>query len=163
VTVARGIGHAQEVDTLLSLTVTDEVRAGLAILSDEEIEADADRLWSQVTDVGDAEDLARARGVLVCADRDLPQGVDGLALPYALVVRPSRTRALWVIRLLHELAHHLLGLSRAHTHADVWRLTLALAWPVRRFRRGLPSLDIPLWAQELRTLILAESRLISAA
>jgi len=61
------------------------------------------------------------------------------------------------------LAHHLLGCSRAHTHADVWRLTLALAWPVRRFRRGLPSLDIPVWAQELRTLILAESRLITAA
>lgn len=150
-------------DGLLSLTVADEVRSGLAILSDEEIEADAERLWSQVSEVGDAEDLARAHGVIVCPDRDLPRGVDGLALPHALIVRPSRQRALYVLRLLHELAHHLLGQSRAHTHADVWRLTLALAWPVLRFRRGLPSLEVPLWASELRALIVAESRLIPAA
>jgi len=106
---------------------------------------------------------SRAHGVIVCPDRDLPRGVDGLALPHALIVRPSRQRALYVLRLLHELAHHLLGQSRAHTHADVWRLTLALAWPVLRFRRGLPSLEVPLWASELRALIVAESRLIPAA
>lgn len=148
---------------MLALTVADEVRAGLAILSDEEIEADAERLWSLASDVADAEDLARVRCVEVRADRDLPSGVDGIALPHALVVRPSRSRALWVIRLLHELAHHLLGRSRAHTHADVWRLTLALAWPIRRFRRGCQPLEVPLWAAELRTLILAESRMIPAA
>ncbi len=162
-TGAAGVGHAGEVEGMLALTVADEVRAGLAILSDEEIEADADRLWSEVSDVGDAEDLARVRDVPIEYDRDLPAGFDGLALPHVLVVRPSRMRALVVLRILHELAHHLLGSSRAHTHADTWRLTLALAWPVRRLRRGLPSLDIPVWAQELRTLILAESRLITAA
>lgn len=148
---------------MLSLTVADEVRAGLAILSDEEIEADAERLWSQVSEVGDVEDLARVHGVTVSPDRDLPRGVDGLALPHTLVVRPSRQRALYVLRILHELAHHLLGRSRAHTHADVWRLTLALAWPVQRFRRGLAPLEVPLWAIELRTLIVAESRMITAA
>ncbi len=85
------------------------------------------------------------------------------ALAQALGVRPSRQRALCVLRILHELAHHLLGRSRAHTHADVWRLTLALAWPVRRLRRGLPALEVPMWASELRLLILAESRMIPAA
>lgn len=148
---------------MLALTVADEVRAGLALLSDEEIEADAARPWSQVSDVGDVEDLARVSGVGIAYDRDLPQGVDGLATPYALIVRPSRQRSLCVLRVLHELAHYLLGSSRMHTHADVWRLTLALAWPVTRIRRGLPPLDVPLWAIELRALILAESRIIPAA
>lgn len=46
--------------------------------------------------------------------------------------------------------------------AEDWD-TLALAWPVLRFRRGLPSLEVPLWASELRALIVAESRLIPAA
>jgi hypothetical protein len=148
---------------MLALTVADEIRSGLAILSDEEIEADANRLWSKVSDVADVEDLARARKVKIEPDRALPDGIDGLALPHALVVRPSRQRALWVLRILHELAHHLLGRSRAHTHADTWRLTLALAWPARRIKDGLPCLEIPEWARMLRVLCVQESRMIPAA
>lgn len=162
-TAARGIGHAAEVDGMLALTVADEIRSGLAILSDEEIEADAAKLWSKVSDVGDVEDLARVRGVAIEMDRGLPAGIDGLALPHALVVRPSRQRALVVLRILHELAHHLLGRSRAHTHADAWRLTLALAWPVQRIKRGLPCLEVPEWARMMRVLCVQESRLIPAA
>lgn len=141
----------------------DEIRAGLALLSDEEIEADAERLWSQCSDVADVEELARARGVAVVADRELPEGLDGVAFDRVLIVRPSRLRHVWLLRVLHELAHHLLGRSRAHTHADVWRLTLALAWPARRVRRGLPALDIPGWALAIRAEILTESRVITAA
>jgi len=148
---------------LLALTVADEVRAGLALLSDEELEAEAAGLWSQVSDVGDAEDLARVADTRVEYDRGLPAGVDGIALPHVLVVRPSRQRALVVLRILHELSHYLLGVDRMHTHADVWRLTLALAWPVPRIRRGRPPLEVPAWAVELRALIVAESRMISAA
>lgn len=148
---------------MLALTVADEIRSGLAILSDEEIEADANKLWSKVSDVGDVEDLARVRNVAVETDRNLPPGIDGLALPHALVVRPSRHRELLVLRILHELAHHLLGRSRAHTHADAWRLTLALAWPVQRIKRGLPCLEIPEWARTMRVLCVQESRLIPAA
>ncbi len=148
---------------MLALTVADEVRSGLAILSDEEIEADAARLWASVSDVGDAEDLARVRGVSLAHDAGLPRGIDGLALPHVIIVRPSRSRSLLVLRILHELAHHLLGQSRVHTHADVWRLTLALAWPVERVRRGLPCLEVPEWFRMLRVLCVAESRMISAA
>ncbi len=148
---------------MLSSTVIDEVRSGLAILSDVEIESDADSLWSLCSDVSDVEELARARGVRVESERGLPHGLDGLALPHVLVVRPSRQRALWVLRVLHELAHHVLGQSRAHTHADVWRLTLALAWPARRIRHALPCLEIPDWAQEIRILCVTESRLIPTA
>lgn len=133
------------------------------MLSDEEIEADAARLWAEVSDVGDAEDLARVREVGIEFDHDLPDGLDGLALPHVLVVRPSRLRALVVLRILHELAHHLLGMSRVHTHPDAWRLTLALAWPVTRIRRGLPCLEVPDWARNIRALCVEESRMISAA
>lgn len=147
---------------MLQTVVTSEVIAGLALLSDEEIEADAASLWSRVSEVGDAEQLATVRGVRIVADRNLPNGCDGLALEHALIVRPSRQRALWVFRVLHELAHHVLG-RRFHTHADVWRLTLALAWPVDRVRRGLRPLEIPPWALAIRAAIIAESRMIPAA
>lgn len=96
------------------------------------------------------------------SERDLPDGFDGLTLPTKLLVRPSRIRALWVLRVLHELAHHYLA-RRFHTHADVWRLTLALAWPVDRVKRGVRPLEIPAWSLALRGLILEESRVISAA
>lgn len=148
---------------MIARTVTDELLAGLALLDDDEIEADAERLWSQCSDVADVDDIARARGVAIEDDRGLPAGVDGLALGHALIVRPSRSRSLWVLRVLHELAHHLLGRSRAHTHADVWRLTLALAWPARRIRRGLPPLSIPAWALAIRVSIVAETLVIPAA
>jgi hypothetical protein len=148
--------------TLLRSVATLEVASGLAVLSDEELEAIAAQAWEGLSEVGDVEDLARRRGVEVEPERDLPEGFDGLALPHKLLVRPSRTRGLWVLRVLHELAHHWLA-ERFHTHADVWRLTLALAWPLQRVRRGSPCLEIPPWAQELRTLVLAESRLIPAA
>lgn len=162
-TCAGGLADDAEVEALLALVVADEVRSGLALLSDEEIEADAARPWRDASDVSDAEDLVRQSGVALAFERELPPGIDGLALPHVLIVRPSRNRQLVVLRILHELAHWLLGISRAHTHADVWRLTLALAWPVPRIRRALPSLDIPVWALELRALIIAESRLITAA
>lgn len=148
--------------TLLQSVVTSEVTSGLAVLSDEELEAIAADAWEGLTDVGDVEDLVRRRDVEVEPERGLPDGFDGLALPHKLLVRPSRIRALWVLRVLHELAHHYVC-ERFHTHADVWRLTLALAWPVRRVRRGLPCLEIPAWARELRVLSLAENRAISAA
>lgn len=147
---------------MLQSVVVRELSAGLALLSDEEIEATAAQAWETLSDVGDVEDLARARGVEIRAERDLPDGFDGLALPHALLVRPSRLRTLWVLRVLHELAHHLLGL-RHHTHADVWRLTLALAYPVHRVRAGLGPLEIPGWSLSLRAAVLTESRVISAA
>ena len=71
-------------------------------------------------------------------------------------------RTLWVLRVLHELAHHLIA-TRHHTHADVWRLTLALAYPVHRVRAGLGPLEIPGWSLSLRAVVLTESRVISAA
>lgn len=148
--------------TLLQSVVTSEVSSGLAIFSDEELEAIAADAWEGLSDVGDVDDLARRREVEVVPERGLPDGFDGLALPHKLLVRPSRIRGLWVLRVLHELAHHWIA-DRFHTHADVWRLTLALAWPVHRLRRGLPCLEIPPWARELRMLVVAESRLISAA
>lgn len=147
---------------MLRTVVTAELRSGLALLSDEEIEAEAQSLWSGVSSVADVEDLARARGIAIEHDDGLPAGCDGLALEHAVVVRPSRSRALLVLRILHELAHHLLG-ARVHTHADVWRMTLALAWPVERIRHGLPPLDIPPWCLALRAAILAECRVIPAA
>lgn len=120
------------------------------------------RFYIGLSDVGDVEDLARVRDVEIVPERGLPDGFDGLALPHRLLVRPSRVRALWVLRVLHELAHHYLG-SSEHTHADVWRLTLALAWPVDRVRRGLRPLEIPAWSLDLRAAILEESRVITAA
>ncbi len=147
---------------MLQSVVTSEVTAGLSLLSDQEIEAIAVDAWQGLSDVGDVDDLVRRREVEVVPERNLPDGFDGLALPHKLLVRPSRIRGLWVLRVLHELAHHWLA-SRFHTHADAWRLTLALAWPAFRVRRGLRSLEIPEWALTLRVLILEESRVISAA
>lgn len=147
---------------MIQSVVEREITSGLALLSDEEIEATAADAWSGLSDVGDVEDLTRKRGVEVEPERDLPDGFDGLTLPTKLLVRPSRIRALWVLRVLHELAHHYLA-KRFHTHADVWRLTLALAWPVDRVKRGVRPLEIPPWSMALRGLILEESRVISAA
>lgn len=147
---------------MLQTIVTSEVTAGLALLSDEEIEATATDAWVGLTDVGDVEDLVKMRGVEVIAERGLPDGFDGIALPHRLLVRPSRQRALWVLRVLHELAHHYLWPTQ-HTHADVWRLALALAWPLDRVRRGLRHLEIPTWSVTLRAAMLEESRVISAA
>lgn len=162
-TAAREGSHDRRVIEVLAQTVNDEVRAGLAILTGHEIEADATSAWKTLSEVGDVEDLVRARKITVEPDRDLPEGVDGLALPHVLVVRPSRRRDLWVLRVLHELAHHILGRKRVHTHADVWRLTLALAWPLHRIRKGLPCLEIPPWAEAMRVLCVEESRMIPAA
>lgn len=147
---------------MLQSVVTREMTAGLALLSDEDVEATAVTAWAGLSDVGDAEDLVRAREVELVEERDLPDGFDGLALPWKLLVRPSRLRALWVLRVLHELAHHLLA-ARYHTHADVWRLSLALAWPIHRVRAGLGPLEIPAWSLELRAAVLEETRVISAA
>lgn len=148
---------------MLQSVVVKELTAGLALLSDEEIEATAAQAWELLSDVGDVEDLARARGIEVRAERDLPEGFDGLALPHALLVRPSRLRALWVLRVLRELVQHHLIATRHHTHADVWRLTLALAYPIHRVRAGLGPLEIPGWSLSLRAAVLTESRVISAA
>ena len=147
---------------MLYSLVRDEVTAGLALLSDEEVEATAAHAWGDLEDPT-PEDLARRRGVTVVPARDLPVPFDGLVVDDVLFVRPSRTRGVWFLRLLHELAHHYLGAARAHTHADVWRLSLALAWPVPRVRAGLPAVEIPGWALTIRAGVLAETRVITAA
>jgi hypothetical protein len=121
------------VSIVIQSVVEREITSGLALLSDEEIEATAADAWSGLSDVGDVEDLTRKRGVEVEPERDLPDGFDGLTLPTKLLVRPSRIRALWVLRVLHELAHHYLA-KRFHTHADVWALTLAMGAPLRVLR-----------------------------
>lgn len=150
---------------MLQSVVVCEVTAGLALLSDESVEATAAQAWADLSDVGDAEDIARAARITVREERSLPVGFDGLALPTLslVLVRPSRSRGLWVLRVLHELAHCALRAESVHTHADVWRLTLALAWPLHRVRAGLPPLEIPPWALSLRAAVLEETRVISAA
>ena len=50
------------VSIVLQSVVTREMTAGLALLSDEDVEATAVTAWAGLSDVGDAEDFVRARG-----------------------------------------------------------------------------------------------------
>ncbi len=77
-----------------------------------------------------AEGLAAGQGVTLARFGDLPSGLDGFAVDAVLAVRWRRDEAVELLAALHELAHPMLA-NLDHTHADVWRLALALGAPAR--------------------------------
>lgn len=109
-----------------------------------------------------AEGIARGQGVEVVT-LALPRGLLGLVHGDRILVHPRRDTALLLIVILHELAHILMRrMGLAHTHADVWRLTLALAMP-RRLRAPTPgdlaiASGAPWWAARMRHRYLAALR-----
>lgn len=120
------------------------------------VEALADHAVASAEGQG-AEGLARGQRLRLVITRDLPPGVEGQLSPSGnLYVRRCDDPAHELLVALHELAHHLLG-GTEHTHADVWRLALALGAPkplVRHARGDAVALaaatGIPVWACELR-------------
>jgi hypothetical protein len=116
----------------------------------------------------DVDDVAAAVGCEVRTERALPDGVDAVLLPGGIVLaRPRRDARRVLFAILHELAHQMLiDAGIAHSHADVWRLTLALAAPLallRRLRGETPltlrdlhwSVQLPAWALRVRFEMLA--------
>lgn len=108
-----------------------------------------------------AEGLARGQGVEVIITK-LPAGVLGITDGDTRIVASSRrSRAMLAIVILHELAHIMLRASGVRsTHADVWRLTLALAVP-RRDAHGAAGdvavrCEVPWWAAKMRLGYLRE-------
>lgn len=108
-----------------------------------------------------AQGIAEGQCVEVRTDGGFPPWFDGIALAEfdMVIVRPSHDPALLALRILHELAHLLLDRTRwAHSHGDVWVLTLALAAPgsVLRGARPTTALDlaalarVPAWVAAAR-------------
>jgi len=96
------------------------------------------------------EALAARHGYLVLRSPTAVCG-GGCLLPGMLTVRPTPCDQLWNLRILHELAHLLLGEHYPqHNHADVWALTLALAVPRGTLRRIGEARHVPPWALRLR-------------
>lgn len=98
-------------------------------------------------------ELVRSAGLRVVRSRDLPDTVAGLLVGTTILLRPKKLVAAELLAILHEVAHHLLRAVQ-HRHADVWRLTLALArprGPEKAFRLALDDSDqIPGWALRIR-------------
>lgn len=120
------------------------------------VEAFADHARESADGDG-AEALVAGQRLRLVITPDLPPGVEGQLSPSGnLYVRRCDDPAHELLVALHELAHHLLA-GTEHTHADVWRLALALGAPkplVRRAKGDAVSLaaatGLPVWACELR-------------
>lgn len=111
------------------------------------------------------EGLARGQGIDVEVDHGLPPGIDGIAVDRLslVIVRPSRDRALLMLRILHELAHLVLQrLGVRHSHGDVWALAVAMGapqsvcrGPARRSALALAlATGLPAYATALRLVML---------
>lgn len=103
--------------------------------------------------------LAAGQGLTLARVTDLPRGFGGLAVDDVAVVQARRDGAEELLAALHEIAHALLA-RLDHSHADVWRLALALGAPQRVARMHAAPLDLaastglPALAAELRLRIL---------
>lgn len=130
--------------------------AGPGYVDEGLVEAFADHARRAAEGDG-AEGLVRGQRLRLVITPDLPPGVEGQLSPSGnLYVRRSADPAHELLVALHELAHHLLE-GTEHTHADVWRVALALGAPkplVRRARGDAVALaastGLPVWACALR-------------
>lgn len=103
------------------------------------------------------EGMVRGQALTLIITPDLPAGVEGQLSPSGnLYVRRSDDPAHELLVALHELAHQLLD-GTEHTHADVWRVALALGAPMPMVRRArgdavalAASTGLPVWACEIR-------------
>jgi hypothetical protein len=87
-----------------------------------------------------AEELAHGAGFAVVLREDWP--TDGALLRGTVIVVRRQRRRRMAVAVLHELAHALLlRAGIAHSHGDVWCLTLALAAP----RGATRPLAVPAW------------------
>lgn len=105
----------------------------------------------------DLEALAEAVGVSVSYDPDLPPGVPGLRVPGLVILCPHGDSARVMIVGTHETSHEIFReLKIAHTHGDVWALTMALAMPRRIAARHrdpgslAAACRVPWWAARFR-------------
>jgi hypothetical protein len=134
------------VHDLLTSQAIAELRGDAPLVDHRDLEAlaRAVRLRSMDCDaIGIAESLA-----LHVAFTSLPTGVDAVLVDQRIFVRRLRSQARTSLLILHECAHHALK-HRAHSHGDVWMLSLALAMPT-----GLPAarrILLPAWANSIRS------------
>lgn len=152
--------------------VVDEIRSGISLLDSDEVEGIANGTWgrSAKNDNGTtptAEALVAAHGGVVVYDPLLPNGFDGLVIPHSataatFVIRPHKHSPVESLRIVHELGHWRLRFV-AHTHADVWRVAIAILWPSDRLMRGCGPVLAPSWALKMRLAMVAECGLIPAA
>ena len=86
--------------------------------------------------------VAGSNQVPVVEDRQLPGESPAALMDRVIYLRPHKDPRRLALLILHELAHALLERARiAHSHADVWYLTMALAIPrevLERMRRHEP-------------------------
>lgn len=111
----------------------EEIAGGCPLLDAWHIEAMADQVDAARRD-DTAEGLAAGYGCAIVR-ADMPSGLYGVRVPGMIFVRRTAPPEIAVVATLHELGHEVVRRHRvAHTHADVWALTLAMGAPLRVLR-----------------------------
>lgn len=111
----------------------EEIAGGCPLLDAWHIEAMADQVDGLRRD-DTAEGLAAGYGCEVVRT-GMTSGLYGVRVPGMILVRWPAPPEIVVVTTLHELGHEVIRRHRvAHTHADVWALTLAMGAPLRVLR-----------------------------
>lgn len=139
----------------VAVLAREEILGGVPIADAAHMESSADDLW-RAAGTNDLELLAKAAGAHLVLVRDLPDCAEGMTTGRTIYVRRRRDPRRVYAAGLHEIAHCLYDRARmAHSHADVWCLTLALGAPRSMLRAlgyspTLPEIlaatQLPAWA-----------------
>lgn len=113
----------------VAVLAREEILGGVPIADAAHMESSADDLWREAG-TNDLEQLAKAAGARLVLVRDLPDCAEGMTTGHTIYVRRRRDERRTYTVGLHEIAHRIYDRARiAHSHADVWCLTLALGAP----------------------------------
>jgi hypothetical protein len=111
----------------------EEIDGGCPLADFWDLECAANSLYDDA-ETGDAKGLAKAAGLELRAEPNMPDGVDAMLVRNIILFRPRADGRRVLLAILHEIAHWLLR-DTYHSHSDVWALTLALAAPLSLLRR----------------------------